>query len=456
MLSIPKVGFFLRRAPFRGCLLFLTLTRYADWVEIDADVAHNCLQSVPNYHAPAAKLIESLKAFVQWQSTLAWLKNPPVSYDLSAVDILGGLDNLTRTVTTGGFSSEYNFQVALVELLESAHDYHLSYNPDLLRVFWFLVPELLDLISVSSDGKELPRLYHEGMYRNQGELNLWASCADTHVSIDHVATVNGTTFTGPALAKINGQDAVTFLEQLNLKHSGFQDRDAQWNAQFASYSRPIGKYPIVAMSEFFQGRKLILTYEDGTQREVTRRARVSREKLGDFATVVTGKDFYNQFCHPEPTNLRQLTKQLPNGLQPPAGMEPRRGPLKVDGEDRNWKHDEFFLAPYPPAVVRDGGFGATAGFFMNDEGYEDVAVLAVPTFMSRAKNPALQKAWLYSNDFQKTVGDFLELCKEARKQRLVIDLTGNRGGKITGAYELFAQVKCSPHPHVLRRLNVAC
>lgn len=150
--------------------MLLALTICVAWVEIDAKIAHDCLQNVPNYPEPAVKLIESLKAFVQWQSTLAWLKNPPASYDFPPLDILGGFDNLTKVVNRGGFTSEYNFQVALVELIESAHDYHLSYNPDLLGVFWFVFPDLLDLISVSSDGKELPKLYHEGRCRSQGRV----------------------------------------------------------------------------------------------------------------------------------------------------------------------------------------------------------------------------------------------------------------------------------------------
>ncbi|RKU41565.1 hypothetical protein DL546_003765 [Coniochaeta pulveracea] len=323
------------------------------------------------------------------------------------------LVNLTSVVKGHGFASEYDFQVALVELLESAHDYHLTYNPDLLGIFSFVYPALLDLISVSIDGKQLPKLYHQG----------------------GVTTENGTTVPGPALTKINDQDAVTFLEELNLKHSGYQDRDAQWNAQFASYSRPSGKHPIVAKSNFFHGHELTLTYEDGTKSTVRGRARVSPEV--DFSKVNYGRDFYNRFCHPEATKFGLPAKQLRNGLQPP---QPRKLPLQVDGEGRNWKHDELFLAPYPPAVVRDDGPGATAGFFLLDEGYEDVAVLAIPSFRPRSEDPAQYEPWVYTNDFQETVGEFLELCKESGKQKLVIDLTGNRGGKITSAYELFAQL----------------
>lgn len=260
-------------------------------------------------------------------------------------------------------------------------------------------------------------------------LGLLDGSANALMLIGDVVAKDGTTIAGPALIKINGQNAVTFLEELNLKHSGYQDRDAQWNAQFASYSRPTGKHPIVAMSKFFRGSRLILTYEDGAQKLVTGRARVSTEQ--DFTKVSYGEDFYNRFCQPEPQGSTRLT---------PIEVQPRKDHLQVDGEGRNWKHDESFLVPYPVPVVRDSGFGATAGFFLKGEGYEDVAVLAIPAFKPRASDPALQKAWLYSNDFQKTVGEFLELCEEVGKQRLIIDLTGNRGGKVTGAYELFAQV----------------
>lgn len=130
--------------------------------QVPATMAYDCLMSVPNKPGPAAELITSLKAFVQWQTTLSWLKNPPSSYMLPATDILGSLDALGVKAAAGGFQSEYDFQLALFELIASAHDGHFAYRADVFKAFSFRNNLALDLVSVSKDGIEIPKLYHLG------------------------------------------------------------------------------------------------------------------------------------------------------------------------------------------------------------------------------------------------------------------------------------------------------
>lgn len=126
-------------------------------------MAFDCLQSVPNKPDPAVAMIKSLKAFVQWQSTLAFLKDPPPSYMLPATDIEGGLSNISSTAAAGGFKSEYDFQLSVVKLITSAHDGHFAYRPDVFKAFGFRNNMASDIVSVSKDGKAVPKLYHLGM-----------------------------------------------------------------------------------------------------------------------------------------------------------------------------------------------------------------------------------------------------------------------------------------------------
>lgn len=79
---------------------------------------------------------------------------------LPAVDILGGLNNISATAVAGGFASEYDFQLSIVELISAAHDGHFAYRPDVFKTFIFRNNLVTDLVSVSRDGKELPKLYH--------------------------------------------------------------------------------------------------------------------------------------------------------------------------------------------------------------------------------------------------------------------------------------------------------
>ncbi|KAF3070975.1 putative peptidase s41 family protein [Daldinia childiae] len=124
-----------------------------------ASFAYECLRSVPNRIQPAQQLIQSLKAFVEWQSTLAWLKNPPKSYGFPAVDIQGSLDKILETAKQGRYESEYDFQVAITQTISAAHDGHFFYTPDVFKAFTFENRLAQDIVSVSIDGVSLPKLY---------------------------------------------------------------------------------------------------------------------------------------------------------------------------------------------------------------------------------------------------------------------------------------------------------
>ncbi|CAP70115.1 uncharacterized protein PODANS_3_2190 [Podospora anserina S mat+] len=90
---------------------------------------------------PALKLIKSLRAFVQWQSTLPWLKSPPESYDLAAVDIMGGLDKIASRVSGDEkYASEYDFAMAIYELIGASHDGHFRFVSDVFRGFFCEYP----------------------------------------------------------------------------------------------------------------------------------------------------------------------------------------------------------------------------------------------------------------------------------------------------------------------------
>lgn len=81
---------------------------------------------------------------------------------LPPVDIFAGLDNISTTAASGGFVSEYDFQLSIVELISAAHDGHFAYRPDVFKAFVFRNNLVADLVSVSRDGKEVPKLYHYG------------------------------------------------------------------------------------------------------------------------------------------------------------------------------------------------------------------------------------------------------------------------------------------------------
>lgn len=126
---------------------------------------------MPNKQKPAMKLVSSVKAFTQWQSTLTYLKNPPEGYGLPATDIMGGLDAIMANVTAGSFRSEYDFQVAMTLLIAGAHDGHFGFRPDIFKGFSFRNDLAADLVSVSVDGIQTPKLYNLRKQPQRGDTS---------------------------------------------------------------------------------------------------------------------------------------------------------------------------------------------------------------------------------------------------------------------------------------------
>ena len=128
----------------------------------NASLVYECLTSVPFNVAVASRFIDYWNDTVQFQSTLSYLKNPPANYQRPAVDLVAGLSELQNAVNNGAFKNQYEFEVALQLLLVSAHDSHLYLNAGILAAFTFASP--YDIVSLSTDGVELPKIYLAGVY----------------------------------------------------------------------------------------------------------------------------------------------------------------------------------------------------------------------------------------------------------------------------------------------------
>lgn len=218
----------------------------------------------------------------------------------------------------------------------------------------------------------------------------------------------------PAISKINGQDAVAFLEEQGLMFVNSQDQDSQWNNQFLNYGSPLTR-PTFTSTFFYLGDNVVVEYENG---QVIRQDTYALQRANiNFTGVNTGEDFYNKFCNPDnPSNQPQQTPDTNTPQVPPTV------PPAIPG--------------FPTPAIRDNGANSTAGYFLTGPGYDDVAVLSVLGFSPAGDFSTLE----YITNFQKLVGDFLAMCKQARKQKLVIDVTGNGGGLVIAGFELYSQI----------------
>lgn len=89
---------------------------------VPASLGYNCLKSVPVDEGDAQQ-ISAISKIMQWQSTLAYLKDPPDGYPNPPVDILGGLDDIANKLSEDGYTDEYDVQNDISALLAKACTY---------------------------------------------------------------------------------------------------------------------------------------------------------------------------------------------------------------------------------------------------------------------------------------------------------------------------------------------
>lgn len=130
-------------------------------VAVPAELAYECLTSVSLRPLAALATIDRIVKMVQFQSNLAYLKNPPEGYDNPAVDILGGLADIRGRASDNGYANQYEFEAEIAILLDSARDGHLGfYGPTYAgAVRW---RRDIVLVSLSQDGGP-SNIYNLGM-----------------------------------------------------------------------------------------------------------------------------------------------------------------------------------------------------------------------------------------------------------------------------------------------------
>jgi hypothetical protein len=132
---------------------------------VPAQAAEDCLKSVPVDVKEDEALIEEMQYFVDWQSNLAWIENPPTGYTEKKADIQQQIKDISGKLKD--YEDEYSVQRDLSLTIAKAYDFHFVWNPDIMNAFRFrrgnIGMGLLDefaIVSISEDGLKLPKLYN--------------------------------------------------------------------------------------------------------------------------------------------------------------------------------------------------------------------------------------------------------------------------------------------------------
>lgn len=399
----------------------------SDYVLFLASDAYDCLITAPFNATVASGLVSYYKDFLQFHSTLAYLKDPPPSYQQPSIDVLASLDALEAQVQAGAFKTEYDFEVALQTVIYAIHDAHVFLSAGILSIFTFGSP--LRIVSVSSNGIELPKIY----------------IPDDLVE----AAQNNVTWTPSALSSINGQDVTEYLTRFAATNAaGTIEPNADWNQLM---SNPAGDVMTLlsafeGSTIFYPGANISFAFENGTTYDdLPWLAGYTDNVDSGTPALSSGQDLYDYFVLGiVPTDVpaaaasnqsaaatSTLAAAATSSADPSSNDTSTNTPTpnpSVSATPSSWSYAPFPSNPIvaQPNLGLDNG-GVITGYFLNDG---ITAVLSIPSFEVTGEAVA---------SFSTTIGDFISKTKAAGLTRIIIDLQRNRGGSDILAVDAFKQ-----------------
>ena len=374
---------------------------YAYHYAIDA---YACLTTVPFNPAVATRFIKYINDTVQFQSTLAYLREPPSGYQQPAVDIISELAEIQNNVTTQVYQNQYQFEIDVQHLLNRAHDGHLYHRGGITAAFTFLAP--YSVSAASPDGASLPKIYiTNDLIKSRDEG-----------------------WTPSAIATINDEDAVEYLTRLaSLNAVGGIEPHADWNQLF--YTPALSTQGLGGIWDsgvrFYPGDEIALVMENGTD-YLDYWLALWKEPY-ETGPLTTGGDFYNYFV------LNFLpASYVPSGnfYNPAYAPAPAdtSGPTVARPSEQSWRNVSY--GAYPDPNVRQEGLavvsdGIVSGYLLPDV---NAAVLSIPSFTQYSDS---------IGTFSGAVSNFISNTTEAGLNRIVIDLQQNTGGTLELAFSTF-------------------
>ncbi|KAL7904889.1 hypothetical protein GGI35DRAFT_462144 [Trichoderma velutinum] len=353
-----------------------------------------CLESLPFKSDLAVSFIDDYTKYIQWQSTSEILRNPPKGSVSSTIDLFGGLANIRDRAAANLYQSQYDFDLDLTHLIGFANDGHLALTPCSFGAIAWLSP--LSLVSLSTDGVSIPKLY---------------------TLTDGTLLAAGNTDVSPVVL-INGVGAEVYIEELS-ENVGLQDADARYNSMLANV--PIGRDGTENPGGFsffssFPGvHEFNVTYGNGTLASYPLVTGVLRS-LGDF-TFQTGEELWTAICDPAhaPASKKRSVEDVIKNVK------------RADDARQEVPAPET----YPKPVVKDP-FNLLVGYFPDDTELKDVAVLTVPTFSTAGDGLPDDQIKNFALEAQ----DFVHRALASGKSKIIIDVTNNGGGVVDSGFGL--------------------
>jgi hypothetical protein len=305
------------------------------------------------------------------------------------VDMLGGLENMTRMVENEEYDNQYDFVVDLYRLINvKPREGHMGYQPALISAVSFETPVIF--ISISEDGLALPQVY---LYQ------------------DYLAGITAR-FQPSPVESYEGMPIVAWLEQRSVNNDGSQDPDAAYNTQV--WSAPlenIGQARLpVRVNHGNLSDSSTLVFTNGSSIEVQNYAILR----GDWTGISSGLDVHRRFEVPGRSG-QPRSQPLADRIGPPRDLPDLQG--------------------YPDPLVKHSDNYLSAYLFGDDEGtLSNTAVIAVKSFVTDESSTDPDADMV---EFASVINDFVSDSERAGANRLIIDFQGNGGGTVGNLVSLY-------------------
>ncbi|KAF4940843.1 Peptidase S41 family protein ustP [Colletotrichum fructicola] len=295
-------------------------------------LAFDCLRSVPVDVERDVTLVKYLRPWLEFQSTVGILQNPPEGYLYPGVDIFGGLTNITQILKAGGYQSQLDFASDLYRLINvKPRDGHLVITPVIGTLFSFETPALF--VSISEDGIANPKIYLHSDYEKSVEQGYIAS----------------------EVVRFDSVPIVDHVQQRAVDNSRDQDPDAAYNSQL--YSAALANVLETTGARQFLYTTLadesVIEFANATKATIANIAWVAT----NFSGINSAEAVHERFEVPGKTGETEVPiRHVRSGFAPA-------------------------LAGYPEAfVIHEDRY--QSGYLFNESALKDTAVLAVNLFIS--------------------------------------------------------------------------
>lgn len=354
----------------------------------------------------AVALLDSIRPYVDWQTTVQWIKNPPPEYAekvQAPYDFWAEFESIYQRTKNGEYLNEYEFGFDLYTCFQQTHDGHFVIYPDSVnRIFAF--GRTTPLVSISKDGTSIPEVY---VYSDVLE-----------------ATASNASFTPSPLTMIDGQNSTEYL--LNwAQYGSLQDKDALWNNMFyllatvslGAVGSGTGTFSGGGRGRWiYPGESTTLTFANGSEITNENFARV----LVPFDNITSGPDIYKEyFAVPAAESVEEIATSTTSSIS------------SASSTTSSTAASTTVPAPgFPLPVIRQKN-NLNSGYFLEGPGYDDVAVLSVASFVGSEVDEV---------NFQEVNTYLIDRAKAENKTKLIIDVSANGGGTILQGYDLFKQL----------------